>query len=465
MRVLSKGVGAILMGLLLSVHPSHGRDVASAPAGAPSTAASASPAGQGVASEPAGSDQSADTHDPSKPTPATLPVAASRDDGAPDSVLWIKQKSPAQQLEHEASLGDYVILKLNTPLADVQASDKIGHRAGLYINDLFFKDLPTLGVVGRADAVMFHLRQTDENRELWGTLFAKKSFTLGGRGSCRERPGNPIHLTVGYEDGTQVGPYAEACLEYFPNGKSAAALLFFALALIVVTVYLAARTSMLRDPGISRQGAKTTWSLARVQMALWFVSVVCGVLFLYAVTGDIPAIPDGVLILVGIGAGTAVSSFAIDAGGIPGSKADYDAVTAAQAPLDAEVVRLDAAVKVALAANDPAAANLQRALADARTAAGGNLARGKSFESPSSRSFFYDILSDGNGIAFHRLQALAWTLTYWFIFIAALVHKITLTDFTPTQLGLMGISGATYLGFKLSEPPKTPGSGQGSRNP
>jgi ABC-type Mn2+/Zn2+ transport system permease subunit len=71
-------------------------------------------------------------------------------------------------------------------------------------------------------------------------------------------------------------------------------------------------------------------------------------------------------------------------------------------------------------------------------------------------------MSDSNGIAFHRLQVFVWTLVFWFIFIFALFHRITLMNFDPTQLGLMGISGATYLGFKLQEQPKQPGNGPAS---
>ena len=46
-------------------------------------------------------------------------------------------------------------------------------------------------------------------------------------------------------------------------------------------------------------------------------------------------------------------------------------------------------------------------------------------------------------------------MVYWIIFIVTLVHTISLKDFDPTALALMGISGATYLGFKLQQPAKT----------
>ena len=401
-----------------------------------------------------------------KPAPGAQ-AASAADNGAPSHDIWVKGRSTEVDTQHEVSLGDYVILKLNDNFSTYLKTDRVGHKIGLYINDLYFKDLPAAPVVGREKAVMFHLVRTDNNRESWSVLFAKKSFSLKRNMSCSEDPNNVIRLTVGYDDGTQVGPNVDACLEYFPNGWPALMLLLGAVILIFVTLFLAFNSSMLRDPGFPLSGKRTTWSLARFQMALWFVTVVCGVLFTYAVTGDIAPIPDGVLILMGIGAGTAVSAFAIDAVNIPGSKADYEAVKAQQAALGKAATDAQTTVATARTAVpvDPKLADFEKAAIDAKKAADDNTAKRKSFETPGTRNFFFDVLSDGNGIAFHRLQVFAWTITYWFMFIAALWHKITLIDFGVTQLALMGISGATYLGFKLTETPKQPGSGQGSKTP
>lgn len=401
-----------------------------------------------------------------KPVPGAQ-FASAADNGAPNHDIWVKGRSTEKDVQHEVSLGDYVILKLNDKFSTYSKTDRVGHKIGLYINDLYFKDLTAAPVVGRENAVMFHLLRTDNNRDSWSVLFAKKTFSLKRNVSCGEDPNDVIRMTVGYDDGTQVGPNVDACLEYFPNGWAAGSLLVGAVVLICITLFLAFSTSMLRDPGIPLPGKMTTWSLARFQMALWFVTVVCGVLFTYAVTGDIAPIPDGVLILMGIGAGTAVSAFAIDAVNIPGSKADYETVKDQQAGLDkaaadAQTTVIKARIAVPV---DPKLADLEKAAVEAKKAAADNTAKRKSFETSGTRNFFFDILSDGNGIAFHRLQVFAWTMTYWFMFIAAIWHKITLIDFGVTQLALMGISGATYLGFKLTETPKQPGGGQGSNLP
>lgn len=401
-----------------------------------------------------------------KPAPGAQ-TASAADNGAPDRDFWVKGRSTAEPTQHDVSLGDYVILKINNKFSTYLKTDRVGHKLGLYINDLYFKDLPAAPVIGRENAVMFHLVRTDANRDSWSVLFARKSFCLKRNASCAEDPNNIIRLTVGYEDGTQVGPNVDACLDYFPNALSAILLLAVAAVLIAVMLFLAFTTSMLRDPGFPVDGKKTTYSLARFQMALWFVTVVCGVLFTYAVTGDIAPIPDGVLILMGIGAGTAASSFAIDAVNIPGSRADYEAVKLQELALAQAATTAQTNADNARIANsiDPNLAALNKAAVDAKTAADEITAKRRAFETRAGRHFIYDILSDGNGIAFHRLQVFAWTMTYWFMFIAALWHKITLIDFGVTQLALMGISGATYLGFKISESPKQPGAGQGSKNP
>ena len=393
--------------------------------------------------------------------------ASDADNGAPDYEFWVKGRAVADQRQHDVSLGDYVILKLNDKFSTYLKTDRVGHKLGLYINELYFSDLPAVPVIGRENAVMFHLARTDSNRDSWSVLFARKSFSLKKNVSCASNPSNIIRLAVGYEDGMQVGPNVDACLNYFPNAWSAGLMLAGAAVLIAMTLFLSFTTSMLRDPGFPVGGKKATWSLARFQMALWFVTVVCGVLFTYAVTGDIAPIPDGVLILMGIGAGTAVGSFAINAVNISFSKTEYEAVKRQESKLETAAAIASTNANNARNANpvDPKLADLDQVAANAQSMADEITAKRKSFETSASRHFFYDILSDGNGIAFHRLQVFAWTMTYWFMFIGALWHKITLIDFGVTQLALMGISGATYLGFKLSEAPKQPGAGQGSKNP
>src|SRR6185437_5763617 len=59
------------------------------------------------------------------------------------------------------------------------------------------------------------------------------------------------------------------------------------------------------------------YSLARFQMAFWFVLVIVAFVLIWIVIGDTETITQGVLVLIGISAGTAVGATAIDSGKRP----------------------------------------------------------------------------------------------------------------------------------------------------
>ena len=418
------------------------------------------------APEAKASENKPDTKPPTTPASSAPKPAASAaigDNCPADKKFCVYGRKLASEDRIEVSLGEYVILMTNKPLADYLAKqkDRTTNKLGLFINDLYIKDIAPMAVPDRPNAVMFQLKRTSNNQDAWSEIFAHKGFWNGKREKCAEDENDRIQIAVGFEDGTLESEQALVCLEYFPNPKSAGGLLIFALSLIGMTVLFASRASLLRDPGIPPPGHKTPWSLARVQMALWTITVICSVLFIYAVSGDNPTIPDGVLVLMGIGAGTAVSAFAIDSTQQPpGNKADYEALL--HAYKNQTTLAQDAEGKRATAnagGNSADIATAEERLDAATTAQQATRAKMKPFEAPASKSFIFDMLSDENGVAFHRLQLLGWTMTYWFMLVAAVMHKITLINFAATQLALMGISGATYLGFKLSEKPKDPGTG------
>ena len=68
-----------------------------------------------------------------------------------------------------------------------------------------------------------------------------------------------------------------------------------------------------------------------------------------------------------------------------------------------------------------------------------------------STGFLNDILSDGNGVALHRLQIVVWTAILGVVFFAEIYRSIRLPTFDSNLLILMGISGVTYAGFKMQE--------------
>jgi cation transport ATPase len=62
-----------------------------------------------------------------------------------------------------------------------------------------------------------------------------------------------------------------------------------------------------------------------------------------------------------------------------------------------------------------------------------------------------DILSDADGVALHRLQIVVWTVILGVVFFAEIFRSFRLPTFDSNLLILMGISGATYVGFKFKE--------------
>jgi hypothetical protein len=68
-----------------------------------------------------------------------------------------------------------------------------------------------------------------------------------------------------------------------------------------------------------------------------------------------------------------------------------------------------------------------------------------------SVSFLRDILSDSSGYSFHRFQIFAWTIVLGIIFVSSVYNNLNMPEFSPTLLGLMGLSSGTYIGFKFPE--------------
>src|SRR5208337_4386273 len=227
---------------------------------------------------------------------------------------------------------------------------------------------------------------------------------------------------------------------YLPDWK-AKALLPIPFLVAVVTIVMGFKSSMLRDSGDPRRDGKLgTFSLGRCQMALWFVTVVFAYLFNYAVTGDISPIPQGVLILMGIGAGTALGSAVIDVNKRTATKADLLNWNAQNVALPQQIKDLKTKIDSTPAGDSNLPALQQQLLTSQQQLASvtAQLAQIPTTMVQPSEGFIRDVLSDANGISFHRLQVFGWTLVFWAVFVTTLFKTITMTDFDTTQLALLG---------------------------
>ncbi len=71
------------------------------------------------------------------------------------------------------------------------------------------------------------------------------------------------------------------------------------------------------------------------------------------------------------------------------------------------------------------------------------------FNLPSWRRFLNDLLTEDDGISFHKFQIFIWTLILGVIFIYEVLINLAMPEFNAALLAIMGVSGGTYIGFKL----------------
>lgn len=230
----------------------------------------------------------------------------------------------------------------------------------------------------------FHLQRTPESKPAWENLLHEPVLR------------RPVSVSVGLEHQT---PF-ETVFDYdhrltftvIPTTWGIAALILV-VGLLILLVYLATQTNILRDRGPSPAGGYRPYDVGRVQTAFWFFIVSISYLCIWLITGDIDSLTPATLGLLGISAATALGPALItDAG----NKTD-------------------------------------------QTSTNGTPSRG----------FFTDILSDADGYSFHRFQLVLWTTLLGLIFVASVYNNLAMPRFTGPLLALMGISAGTYLGFEL----------------
>jgi len=252
--------------------------------------------------------------------------------------------------------------------------------------------------------LIFPLKRTDESRDVWSLILGSPSWAP-----------RKTQISVGLEGDYAVESGASVDLEVIPHGW----FIFWSFLLLFLIAgfgTLAVKSDVLRDSGPPPpNGARKAYSLARTQAAWWFFIILAAYLFIGIITGDFSTTITGtVLVLLGISAGTVLGSAAIDAGG--------GAANAAAPPGGAQP-------------NQPANPPAPPTPAE-----------------PTTGRWYLDIISDADGVSFHRFQNAVWTLVLGIIFIVTVYRVLAMPQFNEMLLGLMGISAGTYLGLKLNEP-------------
>jgi hypothetical protein len=312
----------------------------------------------------------------------------------------------------------------------------------LYLDDRPLKDLRAYPPTDPAGGILlFTLQRTEDSRDVWTHLLGKPRLKA-----------RPTKVSIGIEDKYAIPSTAYLDLRVLPLGWLAfSGLLFVALAMAFVS--LAWKSGLLRDTVAVPAGSqRAPFSLGRVQAAWWFFIALAAYLFIGLITGDFStSITGTVLVLLGLSAATTIAAAIVD-----GSKSTPSEDTKAQdalAMLNLEIRALEIDLD---RANDALKKNSADTTAlAAKVKAEAELLAKRSQQRKlmnESEQFFKDILSDANGVSFHRFQMATWTFVLGFVFCVQVYRDLAMPEFSETLLGLMGISAGTFVGLKATEP-------------
>ncbi len=324
----------------------------------------------------------------------------------------------------KAGIGDRLIVDIENLSKDINPGDLV----------LFLEGRPLNGVnaVSIDQRLAFDLKRTDGSSQAWSALLAKPDL----------HPYRSVKVSIGFagkealEFSDPKHPPKIALRIYYPFWA------FFSFIGLVLTlilfVYLAKTTGVIRDLGPSQL------------TAFWFFLVIGSFIFLYLITGDYNTITDQALILMGIGTGTALGAAMIDATKNDTANNQLSELNPQQAQLQSEVTQLQGKVSagtatpedtVQLDAKNAQLKEIAKKIADASAG----------LSKPTTDGFRRDLLTDVNGINFHRFQMVVWTIVLGFLFCVGVYSNLVMPQFSATLLALMGISSGTYLGFKIPE--------------
>jgi len=171
--------------------------------------------------------------------------------------------------------------------------------------------------------------------------------------------------------------------------------------------------------------------------------------------GEAPSVNNSALILMGIAGGTYAAAVTIDVTKrktVNDLRAEQAAIKGRlkDIPTDLESAGNDATVKATLTQEQTSKKQRDEEIEAQLKQMSREQAQHK------TNGFFFDIISDENGVAIHRFQMVAWTLALGILFLFDLNRNLSMPEFSAAFLGLMGISAGTYAGLKTAEQNSVP---------
>jgi len=274
-------------------------------------------------------------------------------------------------------LGDWVIVSVCHLDELIKSAEAQQQPITLFIEGIDSGNEP-VGIDRESGTLTFTLDRTEKNKELWRQFLYNPLFD----------PYATIRISAGVRGDKPLlrAPGANLSLRVRKLYTDTWIWIWLVLLLVVVVVLVVAgrRTDMLRE-GPPVDGVRQPYSLARSQMAWWFLLTVAAYIFIWLVTGDRDSISPSLLGLMGISAATAVAAVAITKESATASRGWWTDL----------------------------------------------------------------VSDERGVVALDRLQIVVWTLVLGGIFLTSVIWDLTMPEFNATLLALMGISSGTYIGFKL----------------
>ncbi len=349
--------------------------------------------------------------------------------------------------EKSAAISDIIVVDVAHLNGLLTAQNGI-KQVRLFINDIEIEGSVPVGwyLHGDGAELKFLLQRTAANNKTWNMLlgypeFGNQFFDL------------PLSISIGLTgQSSQTTKINSFQLVRIDRG-------WFWGCIVVLLIYFgvllryAKTTPMLRDtpadltplgiPGLAAGNAP--YSLGKVQMAFWFSIILASYIFIWLITDNYELITTGILVLIGIGAGTGLGAVSINNNKADKAIKEVQDLQAQQAELRQATDLLKAALP---AAGVEAKIGYNNFLDCQLTSNINNLIDGLK---TGKDNFINDILTDENGVSFHRLQMVVFTAVLGFVFLYSAWATLTMPDFSATLLTMQGITAGTYLGFKIPE--------------
>ncbi len=307
--------------------------------------------------------------------------------------------------------------------------------------------VPVPKIPGKPQEEMTFILESEKiSKDSWKKLIGKPGFfTL-----------ESIAVSIGVEG--EVPKPTSANINLKVIGKySFIFVIVLILLVFALLVWFAITTDMLRDPGPRPEkgpGVQKTYSLARMQMAFWFFLVISAFLYIWLITGKLVIINSSILALIGISAGTYLGAVIIDSNKRDSIGNTGEAIESEKQKLLAKMETIEIRLKEIDAIGGeltPEVEQEKKNLSDSKKELEQKINDSlDKLKGMATEGILKDLLTDTNGITLHRFQMFVWTIVLGIFFISKVYTNLEMPDL-QTMLGLMGISGATYIGFKFPE--------------